>query len=156
MIRDYQPGTITPEEEREGDSFKVNHRGDDKWLIPLAGFVNKFCRWGASKKRFRVIIDYDPEWSMKVTFRRMTQAEAELMKAHRPTKDELDKIQERIASHRSDEAYTFSSHRNQDGIKMDITISTEKHMAMSELLTRYAALSHGVYLELAKDISAHK
>ena len=93
---------------------------------------------------------------MKVTFRRMTQAEAELMKAHRPTKDELDKIQERIASHRSDEAYTFSSHRNQDGIKMDITISTEKHMAMSELLTRYAALSHGVYLELAKDISAHK
>ncbi len=44
-------------------------------------------------KKFRVIIDYDPEWSMNVTFRRMTQAEAELMKAHRPTKDELDKIQ---------------------------------------------------------------
>lgn len=52
--------------------------------------------------------------------------------------------------------YTFSSHKNQDGIKMDITISAEKHMAMSELLKRYAALSHGIYLELAKDISAHK
>lgn len=93
MINDYNPGTITPEEERNGDGFKINHRGDNKWLIPLAGFVNKFCRWVASKKRFRVIIDYDPERSMKVTFRRMTQAEAELMKAHRPTKDELDKIQ---------------------------------------------------------------
>ncbi len=34
---------------------------------------------------------------------------------------------------------------------MDITISTEKHMAMSELLKRYAALSHGVYLEIAKE-----
>ena len=62
----------------------------------------------------------------------------------------------KITTYRSDEAYTFSSHRNQDGIKMDITISTEKHMAMSELLARYAALSHSVYLELAKDISAHK
>lgn len=102
MISDYNPGTITPEEERNGDGFKINHRGDDKWLIPLAGFVNKFCRWAASKKNFRVIIDYDPEWSMKVTFRRMTQAEAELMKAHRPTKDELDKIQERIASRRQE------------------------------------------------------
>ena len=102
MISDYNPGTITPEEERNGDGFKINHRGDNKWLIPLAGFVNKFCRWVASKKRFRVIIDYDPEWSMKVTFRRMTQAEAELMKAHRPTNDELDKIQERIASRRQE------------------------------------------------------
>lgn len=80
MINDYNPGTITPEEERNGDGFKINHRGYDKWLIPLAGFVNKFCRWAASKKNFRVIIDYDPEWSMKVTFRRMTQAEAELKK----------------------------------------------------------------------------
>lgn len=62
----------------------------------------------------------------------------------------------KITTYRSGEAYTFSSHRNQDGIKMDITISTEKHMAMSELLARYAALSHGVYLELAKDINAHK
>ena len=55
-----------------------------------------------------------------------------------------------------EQGYTFSSHQNQDGIKMDITISTEKHMAMSELLKRYAALSHGVYLEIAKDINAHK
>lgn len=55
-----------------------------------------------------------------------------------------------------EQGYTFSSHQDQDGIKMDITISTEKHMAMSELLTRCAAMSHGVYLELAKDISAHK
>lgn len=39
---------------------------------------------------------------------------------------------------------------------MDITISTEKYMAMSELLAHYAALSHGIYLELAKDINAHK
>lgn len=84
MIRDYQPGTITPEEEREGDSFKVNHRGDDKWLIPLAGFVNKFCRWVASKKRFRVIIDYDPEWSMIVNIRPSTYDESVMLDAARP------------------------------------------------------------------------
>lgn len=69
----------------------------------------------------------------------------------------------KITTYRSNETttpagkgYTFSSHQDQDGIKMDITISTEKHMAMSELLARYAAMSHGVYLELAKDISAHR
>lgn len=94
MQKDYFPGTITPEEERNGDGFKINHKGEDKWLIPLAGFVNKFSRWVASKKKFRVIIDYDPEWSMKVTFRRMTQAEAEEVDRCRLTKDELDKIHE--------------------------------------------------------------
>ena len=52
--------------------------------------------------------------------------------------------------------YEFSSHQNHDDIEMDITIKTTKEMAMSELLGRYAALSHGVYLEMAKDISEHK
>lgn len=53
----------------------------------------------------------------------------------------------------SQSGYTFSSHQCHDGIKMDITISVEKDMAMSELLTSYASLSHGVYLELARDVS---
>ena len=52
--------------------------------------------------------------------------------------------------------YEYSSHLNQDGIEMDITIKTTREMAMSELLGRYAMLSHGFYLEMAKDISAHK
>ena len=65
---------------------------------PIGWIRQQILPLGGQQKRFRVIIDYDPEWSMKVTFRRMTQAEAELMKAYRPTKDELDKIQERIAS----------------------------------------------------------
>lgn len=52
--------------------------------------------------------------------------------------------------------YEYSSHLNQDGIEMDITIKTTREMAMSELLGRYAMLSHGFYLEMAKDVSAHK
>ena len=50
--------------------------------------------------------------------------------------------------------YEYSSHLNQDGIEMDITIKTTREMAMSDLFGRYAALSHGVYLEMAKDVSS--
>ena len=50
--------------------------------------------------------------------------------------------------------YEYSSHLNQDGIEMDIAIKTTREMAMSELLGHYAALSHGVYLEMAKDVSS--
>ena len=48
--------------------------------------------------------------------------------------------------------YQFSTQLDQDGIKMDITIKTTREMAMSELMGLYAALSHGVYLEMAEDI----
>ena len=55
-----------------------------------------------------------------------------------------------------EDRYQFSSHQHHDGIKMDITISTDRDMAMSELLAGYAALSHGVYLEMARDINERK
>lgn len=52
--------------------------------------------------------------------------------------------------------YTFSAKQEVDGIKMDITIKTEQDMVMPTMLARYAALSHGVYLDMARDISEHK
>ena len=43
-----------------------------------------------------------------------------------------------------------------DGIKIDIAIETTKKMAMPELLKKFAASSHAMYLEVARDISEGK
>ncbi|MBE6092864.1 MAG: hypothetical protein E7201_06825 [Selenomonas ruminantium] len=52
--------------------------------------------------------------------------------------------------------YEFFSRVKQNGIEMDITVKTTREMAMSELLGIYAALSHGIYLDIANDISEQK
>lgn len=49
--------------------------------------------------------------------------------------------------------YTFSGQQSNNGIKMDITITIEQDMAMSEVLARYAALSHSTYLTIAREFS---
>ena len=95
-VEDFTPGEITPQELTDGDCFKVNHRGDSKWIYPLLGFVSKLCRWVESKKKFRAIIDYNPEWCFKVTFRSMTDEEAATMDSYRPTADERDNLRARL------------------------------------------------------------
>lgn len=92
---DFCTRKLSPEEEANGDSFRVNHRGDNKWIYPAMALIVKLCRWIENKKKFRVILDYDPEWCFKVTFRRMTAAEEAFMESCKPTADELDKWKER-------------------------------------------------------------
>ena len=55
-----------------------------------------------------------------------------------------------------EKGYSFSMNATNDGIKIDIAIETTKEMAMSELLQKFAASSHAVYLEVAKDINEGK
>jgi hypothetical protein len=52
--------------------------------------------------------------------------------------------------------YSFSTSCETGGIKIDIAIETTKEMAMSEVLQKYAALSHEAYLRLARDVSGDK
>jgi len=55
-----------------------------------------------------------------------------------------------------EKGYSFSTSRENDGVKIDITIETTKEMVMSELLGRFAELSHAAYLEMAKVINEKK
>ena len=55
-----------------------------------------------------------------------------------------------------DKGYSFSMSTINDGIKIDIAIETTKKMAMPELLKKFAASSHAMYLEVARDISEGK
>lgn len=94
---DFAAQLLTPKEEAEGDCFELVHRGEAAdWSVPLLAFVTKLARWVQSKKKFRVIIDYDPEWTMLFRFRRMTLEESEAIEKIKPAKNELSNYQERL------------------------------------------------------------
>ncbi len=92
---DFTPEALTEQETEQGESFTVNHRGSaERALMVFGGLAVKMSRWAQNKKPFRVTIDYDPEWHLKVQFRQLTPAEAESMDRNKPTKDELDSYRE--------------------------------------------------------------
>ena len=72
------------EAQRAGEQFKVNHKGRYEWFTAIERFLFYFNRWIASKKKFRVTIDFDPEWTMLVRFRLLNQAESEMLESLRP------------------------------------------------------------------------
>lgn len=80
----FQP---SEEEQRSGEQFKVNHKGRCEWLAAIERFLFYFNRWVASKKKFRVTIDFDPEWTMLVRFRLLNQAESEMLDSLKPSKE---------------------------------------------------------------------
>ena len=55
-----------------------------------------------------------------------------------------------------EKAYRFSAKREHGGIRIDIAIEAKSGMAMSDMLGRFAALSHEVYLDMARDIKGEK
>lgn len=66
------------------EQLRVNHRGNDGWLYALAEFVDGMKRWAAKKKKFRVTLDYDPEWTLLIRFRLMDEKESAEMDALNP------------------------------------------------------------------------
>lgn len=72
------------EEQKVGEQFKVNHKGRYEWFTAIERFLFYFNRWIASKKKFRVTIDFDPEWTMLVRFRLSNQSESEMLESLRP------------------------------------------------------------------------
>lgn len=80
----FQP---SEEEQRSGEQFKVNHKGHCEWFTAIERFLFYFNRWIASKKKFRVTIDFDPEWTMLVQFRLSNQAESEMLDSLKPSKE---------------------------------------------------------------------
>lgn len=75
------------EEQKEGEQFKVNHKGRYELFTAIERFLFYFNRWIASKKKFRVTIDFDPEWTMLVRFNLSNQAESEMLDSLKPSKE---------------------------------------------------------------------
>lgn len=75
------------DEQKAGEQFKVNHKGRYEWFAAIERFLFFFNRWIASKKKFRVTIDFDPEWTMLVRFRLSNQAESEILESLKPSQE---------------------------------------------------------------------
>ena len=64
--------------------MRCNHKGWPIGPLALRKILEELERWRKSNKKFRVIIDYDPEWSMIVNIRPSTYDESVMLDAARP------------------------------------------------------------------------
>lgn len=71
-------------EERDAVRMRCNHKGWPIGQLALRKILEELERWRKSNKKFRVIIDYDPEWSMIVNIRPSTYDESVMLDAARP------------------------------------------------------------------------
>ena len=71
--------------EKLTEMLRINHKGMDLGLVATVEFLNNFQRWIQSKKKFRVTLDYDPEWAAIVRFRLLDENEAAEMDKLNPT-----------------------------------------------------------------------
>ena len=87
-------GTTSPidpveDDQKEGEKMdavrmRCNHKGWPIGPLALRKILEELERWQKSKKKFRVIIDYDPEWSMIVNIRPSTYDESVMLDVARP------------------------------------------------------------------------
>ncbi len=70
---------ITEEIMKNGERIRINHKGMSLGLDAAMEFFPILQEWIASKKKFRVTLDYDPEWTALIQFRLLSKDEAEEM-----------------------------------------------------------------------------
>ena len=71
-------------EQMDAVRMRCNHKGWPIGPLALRKILEELERWRKRNKKFRVIIDYDPEWSMIVNIRPSTYDESVMLDAARP------------------------------------------------------------------------
>lgn len=79
---------VTDDEQKKPYRIRINHVLGSHWTLSMMEvFSYHFARWIACKKKFRVIIDFDPEWTMLIHFRLSTKEESAMLNSLNPNKD---------------------------------------------------------------------
>ena len=74
-------------EEREtGERLRINHRGMNMGMDAAVEFMNLFQKWIQTNKKFRVTLEYDPEWTAMIHFRLLNEKESAEMDRLNPTR----------------------------------------------------------------------
>lgn len=76
---------LTEEIMQKGESFRINHRGLSMGLEATVEFLILLQRWIGTNKKFRVTLDYDPEWAAMIHFRLLDETESAEMDKLNPT-----------------------------------------------------------------------
>ncbi len=79
---------LTDEIMQKGESLRINHRGMSLGLDAAMGFLHLLRQWIQTDKKFRVTLDYDPEWAALINFRLLDEKEAAEMDSLNPTQAE--------------------------------------------------------------------
>jgi len=99
--------------------MRCNHKGWPIGPLALRKILEELERWRKSNKKFRVIIDYDPEWSMIVNIRPSTYDESVMLDAARPDEAIMKNLkrceeQRRQENSRRTAAMTMKEDENND------------------------------------------
>ena len=74
------------------ERIRVNNHGKSFPFLAKRQVWHTVKKWLAKKKPFRIIIDYDPEWSTLIYFRDSTFEEETMLESIRPPREYMDKV----------------------------------------------------------------
>lgn len=68
------------------ETLRINHRGLSLGMDAAMEFMERFQRWIQTEKKFRVTLDYDPEWTALICFRVLDENESAEMDSLNPAR----------------------------------------------------------------------